>query len=230
MPIRLPMMKISPVSFVWCAGVILLLALSVLFMGCTQPSSQGPAITVMPTAGQGLQTPVQTVVVPTVTANLPYGVTISYPQDWERQDVLTSGVRDYGQDTVNIANFYSPNEIPGDQLSYNSLSIDLDQNVAGDFDKYFNNATLAIGKTYDPQMQAHSYALTISGYDSYELDFQTKEVKGTYIFTKVDGSIYIFAFKGPTKPIAVSALSGEITDMYKSIRLNLPVTPVPKQR
>jgi hypothetical protein len=164
------------------------------------------------------------------TANLPYGVTISYPNDWERQDVLTSGVRDYGQNTINIANFYSPNEIPGDTLSYNSLSIDLDQNVVEDFDQYFNQATLAVGKTYNPQMEAHSYALKIAGYDSYELDFQTDDVKGTYIFTNVDGSIYIFAFKGPTKEIAVRTLAGEIADMYKSIQLNPPVVSIPKQR
>jgi hypothetical protein len=165
-----------------------------------------------------------------ITANLPSGVTIAYPGTWERQDVLTTGVRDYGRDTVNIANFFSPNEIPGDTRSYNSLSIDLDRNVAGDFDTYFNQATLAVGKTYGTQMEAHSYTLKISGYDSYELDFQTKDVKGSYIFTKTDGSIYIFAFKGPNKPIAVTALSNEIVGMYKSIQLNPSTTPVPKQR
>jgi hypothetical protein len=223
-------MKDSHIPPICYAGVILLIVLAILFTGCTQPSSQSTAITVTPTASQGLKAPVQPSVAPMITASLPYGVTISYPNDWERQDVLMSGVRDYGQNTINIANFYSPNEIPGDSLSYNSLSIDLDPNVQTDFDEYFNRATLAIGKTYDPQMQAHSYTLKIAGYQSYELDFQTKDVKGTYIFTNADGSIYIFAFKGTTKPIAVRALSDEIVDMYKSIQLNLPVTPVPKQR
>ena len=204
--------------------------MAVLYTGCTQPSSPGTPTTLTPTTGPGLKAPVQTGVAPVLSASLPYGVSISYPNDWERQDVLTSGVRDYGQNTVNIANFFSPNEIPGDSQSYNSLSIDVDQNVAGDFDQYFNQATLAVGKTYDTQMEAHSYSLKISGYNSYELDFRTKDVKGSYIFTNADGSIYIFAFKGPTKPIAVEALSGEIVDMYKSIRLNPPVTSVPKQR
>ena len=224
-------MKTKPVSPAWYAGVILLLALAVFFTGCTQSSPQSTVVTAAPTSVQVSQAPVQTsAVLPMITASLPHGVTISYPKGWERQDVLTSGVRDYGRNTVNIANFYSPNEIPGDTLSYNSLSIDVDQNVSEDFDKYFNQATIAIGKTYDPQMEAHSYSLKISGYDSYELDFQTKDVKGSYIFTKTDGSIYIFAFKGPTKPIAVRALSGQIVDMYKSINLNPPVTYVPKQR
>ncbi len=224
-------MKPSHISPIWYAGVILLLALAVLFTGCTQPSSQSPAITTAPTTSQGLKAPVPTTtVVPMITANLLYGVSISYPNDWERQDVLTSGVRDYGRDTINIANFYSQNEIPGDTLSYNSLSIDLDQNVKEDFDKYFNQATLAIGKTYGTQMEAHSYFLKIAGYDSYELDFQYGDVKGSYIFTNADGTIYIFAFKGPTKRIAVNALSDDIVDMYKSITLNPPVNYVPKQR
>jgi hypothetical protein len=223
-------MKSLHVSPVWYAGVIFLLALAVLFTGCTQPSSQSTAVSVAPTSAQASLSTVPTSVAPMNIASLPYGVTISYPMGWERQDVLTSGVRDYGQNTVNIANFYSQNEIPGDTLSYNSLSIDIDQNVAGDFDSYFNQATLAVGKTYGTQMEAHSYSLKIAGYDSYELDFQTKEVKGTYIFTKADGSIYIFAFKGPMKPIAVTALSEEIVAMYKSIQLNPPLSSMPKQR
>jgi hypothetical protein len=217
---------ISPIGY---GGIILLIALAVLFTGCTQSSSQSTAITATPTTA-GQNAPVQTTAASMITANLPYGVVISYPNDWERQDALTSGVRDYGKDTINIANFYSPNEIPGDSLSYNSLSVDLDQNVPEDFEQYFNEATLAIGKTYNPQMEAHSYSMKISGYDSYELDFQTEEVKGTYIFTKTDGSMYIFAFKGPMKPIAVSKLSDEKVAMYKSIQLNPPVTSLPKTR
>lgn len=182
-------MKTSRISPVWYAGVILLLALAILFTGCTQSSSQSTTITAVPTATTGQKAPLQPGVVPMIAASLPYGVTISYPNDWERQDVLTSGVRDYGQDTINIANFYSPNEIAGDPLSYNSLSIDVDQNVRTDFDTYFNQATLAIGKTYDPQMKAHSFTLKIAGYNSYELDFETKDVKGSYFFTNADGSI-----------------------------------------
>jgi len=223
-------MRTSNVTPFWFAGVILFLALSVLFSGCTQPSTQGTAVTGAPTTSITPLAPVQAAIAPMITASLPYGVNISYPNNWERQNVLTSNVRDYGQNTINIANFYSPNEIPGDRLSYNSLSIDVDQNVQTDFDQYFNQATLAIGKTYDPQMQAHSYSLKIDGYNSYELDFQTKDVRGTYIFTQTDDSIYIFAFKGPMKPIAVRALSEEIVDMYKSIELNPPVLSVPKQR
>jgi hypothetical protein len=222
-------MKPAHIPPIWYGGVILLLVMVIFLTGCTQSSSPSTTLTTTPTtAGQNTQVPATAASM--ITVSLPYGVVISYPNDWERQDALTSGVRDYGKDTINIANFYSPNEIPGDSLSYNSLSIDLDQNVPDDFEQYFNQATLAIGKTYNPQMEAHSYSVKISGYDSYELDFQTHEVKGTYIFTKTDGSMYIFAFKGPNKPVAVSKLSDVKIDIYKSIQLNPPVTNLPKTR
>ena len=99
-----------------CIGMaaIVLVAVSVLFTGCTQPDGrQTPLATVSPgvTAGQGTPVPVST----DVSASLPYGVTISVPAAWTRQDVLASGVRDYGTTTVNIANFYSPGAIAGDR-------------------------------------------------------------------------------------------------------------------
>jgi len=223
-------MNIKSVSSVVYGGMVLLLSLAVLSAGCTSPVAPAAPVTAAPTTVSITAAPVQATAVPMITANLPYGISLAYPGDWERQDVLTTGVRDYGQDTVNIANFFSPNMIPGDTRSYDSLSIDIDRNVAVDFDTYFNQATLAVGKTYGTQMEAHSYTIKIGGYDSYELDFQTKDVKGTYIFTRVGGSIYIFAFKGPNKPLVVTSLSDEIVDIYKSIQLNPATTPVPKQR
>jgi hypothetical protein len=219
-------MKSSYAFSSYSAGVIVLLALIVFFAGCTQQSTPGSAVT--PTQTSNPASP--TYLPSTVIESLPYGVTISVPKDWERQDVLTNGVRDYGKDTINIANFFSPNEVQGDSSSYNTLGIDVDQDIHGDFDTYFNQATIAVGKTYGTQMQAHSFTLKIGGYDSYELDFQTDDVKGTYIFTNAKGSIYIFAFKGPTKPLAVRALSSEITEVYKSIQLDPPPIVIAKQR
>jgi hypothetical protein len=203
-------------------AVVVLIAVSVLFTGCTTNSGQGAPAPVSTPA------PVRT----NVSASLPYGVTISVPADWTRQDVLTSGVRDYGTTTVNIANFYSPATIPGDKASYNTLSIDIDQNPGVDFEKYFNNATLALEKTYGTPLgvSAHSYTITIAGYTSYELDFQSSEVKGTCIFTSTENGMYIFAFKGPNKPLAVKASEGEIVAIYKSIRINPPVVEVTRHR
>ncbi len=212
-------------------AVVVLVTVAVLFTGCTQPAGQQtPQATGPPggNSGQGAPAPVRT----NVSASLPYGVNISVPADWTRQDVLTSGVRDYGTTTVNIANFYSPGAIPGDQASYIALSVDVDQNPGADFEKYFNNATLAVGKTYGVPLltDAHSYTITISGYKSYELDFQTAEVKGTYIFTSTENGMYIFAFKVPNKPLAVQAFQGAIVDIYKSIRINPPTADVIKHR
>jgi hypothetical protein len=191
-------------------AIVVLVAVFVLFAGCTtQPASPR-----------------------TLSASLPYGVNITYPADWTRQDVLTNGVRDYGTTTLSIANFYSPNAIAGDQASYTSLSVDVDQNPGTDFEKYFNNATLAITKTYgDPtRVSAHSNTLTIAGYKTYELDFETAEVKGTYFFTSTENGMYIFAFKVPNKPLAVQAFQAQITDIYKSIRINPPTVVVTQHR
>jgi hypothetical protein len=212
-------------------AIVVLVAVSVLFTGCTQPAGQQtPRPTGPPgvTTGQGAPVPVST----DVSASLPYGVTISVPADWTRQDVLTGGVRDYGTTTLNIANFYSPNAIPGDKASYTSLSVDVDQNPGADFEKYFNNATLAVTKTYgDPTtVEAHSYTIPISGYKSYELDFQTAEVKGTYIFTSTENGMYIFAFKVQNKPRAVLAFQGAIVDIYTSIKINPPTVVVTQHR
>jgi hypothetical protein len=222
-------------TFSWypCTGiaVVVLVVTTVLFTGCTSPTDQKiPATTGPPvvTTGQGAPAPASM----DVSASLPYGVTISVPADWTVQDVLTSGIRDYGTTTLNIANFYSPNAISGDLASYTSLSVDVDQDPGTDFEKYFNNATLAVGKTYGvpTQMEAHSYTIPISGYKSYELDFQTAEVKGTYIFTSTENGMYIFAFKVPNKPRAVRVLQGAIVDIYTSIRINPPTVVVTQHR
>jgi hypothetical protein len=197
-----------------CAGVILILALSVILTGCTQPASAPvptATLTGQPTTTQYEPT--------TTTLVLSNGVTMAIPNDWVKQSTIATGIRDYGRETTNVATFVSPGEIAGDSSSSNSLTIDVEKNVRSDFDTYFNQATIALGKTYGTQMESHSVTLKIGGYDAYELDFQTKDVKGSYYFVNTKGSIYIFAFMGPMKPIAVHALQGEIEDMTKSIQI-----------
>jgi hypothetical protein len=189
-------------------AIVVLVAVFVLFAGCASQPAR------------------------TVSASLPYGVNITYPDNWTRQDVLTNGARDYGTTTLSIANFYSPVAIPGDQASYTALSVDVDQNPGTDFEKYFNNATLAITRSYgDPtRISAHSNTLLISGYKTYELDFETADVKGTYFFTSTENGMYIFAFKTLNKPLAVQAFQAQITDIYKSIRITPPVADVAQHR
>jgi hypothetical protein len=45
------------------------------------------------------------------------------------------------------------------------------------------------------------------------MDFDTTNLRGSYIFTNVDGTIYIFAFRNP------SPYSAEVQDMYMSVRI-----------
>lgn len=232
-----------PRRFLWVHAVLALAAVfAVLFMGCTAPqqaSSPTVAASPVPTAFTAAATeatsaPIATVSeVPLLTANLPYGVAITYPQNWERKDVGTSEVRDYGRNTVNIANFFSPDALPGDSESYTTLGIDIDQSPdVTDLEQYFNLATVGLGKYYGPSFEItkHSYQLKISGYKSYELDWQTKDEKGLYIFTEAKGDVYIFAFKSKNKPVASGAYSAEIEQMYKSVGLNPPDLVVVKHR
>jgi len=227
--------------FSGCPGigmaVVVLVALSLLFTGCTSPTDQripaaNESLGVTPGQGPGSTDSTPAPASTAVSSSLPYGVTISVPADWTRQDVMTEGVRDYGTATVNIANFYSPCTILNDHSSYITLSVDFDQNPGRDFEKYINNATVAVQKTYEALTHAeiHSYSLKIAGCKSYELDFQTEQVKSTYIFTSTEYGMYIFTFKVPNKPRAVQVFQGEIVDIYQSIRINPPVVDVTPYR
>lgn len=225
-------------TFPWypCIGiaVIVLLGVSVLFTGCTSFSRQGAPVPPTSSAPFSTPAPVSTSapVGTEVSASLPYGVTLSVPADWTREDVLTSGTRDYGTTTLNIANFYSPDTIPGDRESYISLSVDLDRTPGADFEKYFNSATLAVGTAYGVPLLtgARSYTITIAGYKSYELDFENAEIKGTYIFTSTENGMYIFVFKVPNNPAAVQAFQKVNADLYKSIRITPPAPEVIQHR
>lgn len=197
-------------------AIVMLVAAAVLFAGCTSDTSQIPGSQAVPATTTGTGT------VPG-SATLPYGVSLTVPADWTREDVLTSDVRDYGTRTIRIAQFTSPVTIPGDAASRNTLSVDLDQNPGGDFEVYFNQATLALEQSYKTQLDSHSIVksstLQIAGFKSYEVDFQTSEVKGSYIFTSTDKGMYIFAFRGPSKPTTIQALQMEIVGICKSIAI-----------
>ena len=45
-------------------------------------------------------------------------------------------------------------------------------------------------------------------------------MRGSYIFTSTKNGMYIFAFRGPNKPVPVQTLQAEKVDMYKSIRIS----------
>jgi hypothetical protein len=179
--------------------------------------------------------------VPPTTQSLTNGVTVTVPSNWEKEiPVETDTLRDYGRVTTNIANFYSP-DVPYfskrwnqsqpnvDKSNYSTMSIDVDPGTVTDFEQYFNLVTLALQNSYGHiTITKHNYQMKISGYDAYKLDFETSiddntEMRASYIFTDVDGTIYIFAFKNP------SLYSTEVEEIYKSVKI-VPVVTTKKSR
>ena len=92
------------------------------------------------------------------------------------------------------------------------LTIDIDNSGVTDFDGYFNHATLALQNEYGKiDITKHNLQLKISGYKSYQMDFDAQGLRGTYIFTKAGGMVYIFSFSNPTP------YSSEVVAIYRSI-------------
>lgn len=252
-------MKPTPVPALLC--LVLLLACALVSAGCTSmppsdtSSGQGsPAATSerisSPAAPPAQETAVMTAAAVTTTlattpatttltmstfTNTTYGLTITYPADWEKEELSSIGLRDYGRTTLNLANLYSPDitqerkDMDGpnpDKSTYSTLSIDVDMSPVTDFQQYFNLVTLALQKSYGSiTITKHEYQLDISktdtnpdGYDAYQMDFDTKTMRGKYIFVDVDDTIYIFAFRNP------SPYSSEVEEMYKSIVITPVVT------
>jgi len=156
----------------------------------------------------------------TITANLPYGITISYPQDWVLEETGVPVSRDYRRDVVSIANLYSPAIPPWrrmagpnpDPSDHTILTVDVDEAGVTDLEGYFNKVTVALQDEYGSiDITRHNLQLSISGYKSYRMDFDAKDLRGSYIFTKAGGRVYIFSFSNPTP------YSSEVEAMYKSI-------------
>jgi hypothetical protein len=224
-------MKVFSNFFKGIAGISLILACAIIVAGCTSTASPAATpVTICQTASQPA----------TTTASLSNGITIAYPRDWVIENVNETAVRDYGRSTINIANFYSPDitsyraslASPNvDTSKYTTLSIDVDPTPVSDFEDYFNQGTLALGTHYGHiEITKHNYQLKISstgssqGYKSYQMDFDTTDMRGTYVFSNVDGTIYIFAFRNP------SPYSAEVQDMIKSIRIVPPQVSTEKHR
>ncbi len=245
-------MKTNNNFFLISGCITLILVCAVIVAGCTSSATPAKSdslatvsTTVIPVAT--VQTPVQTTAttvatstqVPKTTASLSNGVTITYPSDWEKKETSETSLRDYGRTTTNIANFFSPDitserniiaQPNVDKSKYTTLSIDVDPTPVKDFEDYFNRVTLALGTNYKSfSITKHNYQMVISktdtfpGYKSYQMDFDTGNMRGSYIFTNVDGTIYTFAFKNP------SPYSEEVHEMWDSIKI-IPKVSTQKQR
>jgi hypothetical protein len=246
-------MKISVYPLVIYTIMILFLFIAVILAGCVSSKSSqvNEPLPISPSISQNQNPTVQ----PTIThvsttsmvqtettnpqlklfSNSQYGITMYYPNDWKKEELYEIGLRDYGKETINIANFISP-DITGprvleagsnpDPSSYTMLSIDIDPNYTEDFEQYFNLVCLAIQKYYGTiKITRHNFQNSISvtdashGYKCYQLDFDTQNMRASYTFSYVDGTMYIFVFKNP------SPYSKEVLDMYQSIRIVPPVKP-----
>lgn len=210
--------------YIAMAALVFLAAAFVIFSGCssqhaaTAPAApSAPAATTAPAGASAQVTGGGTTVL-----SLPHGVSLALPAGWQRDDTVKSGVRDYGRDTENIANFHSPTIPGGDRTTWNTLSIDFDRDPEADFEGYFNTATMAVEKTYhtETMVSLHSSTMDISGHKAYELRFDAYQVRGYYFFTRTDSGIYIFAFKGPDRQPGVTKLQDDALDMAKSIQIS----------
>jgi hypothetical protein len=217
------------------AGIVAVLVVLVMVSGCSSPfsaSRQTPAplvtteavvitTTALPfTTAPPLPQPVTSAPPATITGRLPYGVTIAYPEGWLLEETGVEVIRDYGRTVFNIANIFSPAIGPGrampgpnpDRSQYTILTIDVDPAAGADFEDYFNKAVLALQDEYGSiTITRHSSQLRISGYRSYQMDFDAEDLRASYIFTKAGSAVYIFSFSNP------SPYSAEVEAIYRSI-------------
>lgn len=229
----------SKMNYTVYLGTLILLLSVVILSGCislqTAPqdkplplvtTNSGQVLTIVTTAiPTTIKTPLlhQTTAVKvteTITKNLPYGITISYPEDWILEETGVNVTRDYGRDVINVANLYSPTIPPArkmaglnpDTSDNTILTIDIDNSGITDFDRYFNQVTVALQDEYGKiDITRHNLQLKISGYKSYQMDFDAQDLRATYIFTKAGGMVYIFSFSNPTP------YSSEVVALYRSI-------------
>lgn len=222
-----------------CPGTVVLLLSAIIVAGCSSspsapPGTPFPLVTSDPDPVRTITTaalPVttapplqhQTTAAPPaaiITTSLPYGITISRPHDWMMEETGVVVTRDYGREVLNIANFFSPairpgRDMPGpnpDRSRNTILTIDADNAGETDLESYYNHAVLALQDEYGSiDITGHNAQIRISGYRSYQLDFDTDTIRGKYLFTKVGGTMYIFGFTNP------SPYSSEVEAMYRSI-------------
>jgi len=213
---------------------VAILAAMLCCAGCTtsRTTSGVPMMTTVPPAPA--QTPAATLTAVPGTyltfADLPEGITITYPADWEIEKVSSLTLKDYGRTTRTVADLYSPDITPDrarsaepnpDDSRNTHLSIDIEPELITNFEGYFHNASLALDSKYRKyKITKHNYQLQMSvtddfsGYPSYQLNFDGTGVRGSYIFTNVDGKVYIFAFRNP------SPYSQEVADIIRSVRID----------
>ena len=128
-----------------------------------------------------------------------YRISMIYPADWEKEELKQLALQDYGQETINIVNFYSPS-IKSD---YNTFSIDIDPNCKTDIDDYYNHAIVALQDYWGSiKVTRHMSNWGISDNIANRIDYlyfdseNNREQEAIFIVTKLDEDIYIISFRG----------------------------------
>jgi hypothetical protein len=125
-----------------------------------------------------------------------YPLTMNYPSGWAETQPGDCSPRDFGRTSCNIVNFYMPNATIA---TCRTFSIDVDTTPGTDLEGYFNNATLALEKTYQPLTSTSPNSLYhVSGYQAYRLDFiKPDNSPEMEVFTITPDKIaYIFTYNG----------------------------------
>jgi hypothetical protein len=209
-------------------------------MGCSTSttSEQNSAPAVVETT-QTLIQPTPIAVIPAETktvdqsyltyTNEYYRISIPYPDTWEKEEPNSFDVRDYGENTINIVNFFSPGKVP----CYATFSIDVDTQNSEDLEQYYNTAVLDLQKYYrnlgyDWKITKHNAQFAVSGNPAYRLEFEIDKSTGCgqgttniiQIYTMVKGTPYIITYdRGPDE----SGIWKEtIETMIKSMKITSP--------
>ena len=127
-----------------------------------------------------------------------YRISMIYPADWEKEELEYLELRDYGQRTINIVNFFSPTR----GSNYNTFSVDVNPNCKTDPDDYYNHAILALQTFYGRVVVTkHMSNWKISDNTAYRIDFKYGDETSLYqkellVVTTINDDIYIISFKG----------------------------------
>lgn len=212
--------------------------------GCTSstPSENTPTATATPVPTQttlvatAAATPVATVTTTGLKTykNSEYGITLSYPGDWEIQEPDSLALRDYGRSTINIVNFYSPGKD-----TYAVFSVDIDPSSTSDLESYYNHAVLAL-QSYYPHwtMTKHNAQLVVSDDKAYRIDYKVEHedsIKYDYayqVYTIAGKTPYIFTYQVqdiPPTDETYNEYLDESQDMVKSVVIT-PVSLTGKSR
>ena len=231
--------------------IVVILVLGIFIAGCTTTPATSSGTPAQTTVQAQSTPPLSSTTNPETVTTLPaaatttavqyatytnsqYGITLSYPKGWEAQEAGDLAVRDYGKDTINIVNFYSPGKD-----SYVTFSVDVDPSTTTDLEKYYNTAILALQKSYPHwEMTKHNAQLKISDNFAYRIDYRishedsTKSDYGLQAYTIVKGTPYIFTYQAkdlnPTDETYTANLE-EAQAMIKSVSIT-PVTVTTKSR